>query len=346
MKKLCKFLLPFLVLSASLVSCGNDEEEQAQKVTLSFGDVHGTIKHVSMEHLQDIIDSKENFLLVVSSTTCDCWRDFKAVLEKYTKANSLVCYEITYGEIKDYAHMYDLYVSSGTTTFAIFENGQKKYTLKSGDSDALEDYEKFKSFMDATIKKPSALYVTEDDIKAIKTSNKAAVVYYERSNCGDCSYINPTMIREYFEAHSNANKLYVIDCREWWKSKSDPQYQTYLDTKTEFGLSNVENIVYGFDGGVFPYFSLIENGSYSSGAVVFNDELEQNGDDYVVSNSYYTTERVANLEYTSTVIKGMSVPKEDATESGYWKQDAAAKVYKPILNDFLDYALPKVNFTF
>lgn len=344
MKKLCKILLPFLVLSASLVSCGNDDDNETEKVNLSFGDVHGTIKHVSMEHFQDIVDSKENFLLVVSSTTCDCWRDFKSVLEKYTKENKLVCYEITYGEIKDFAHMYNLNLSSGTTTFAIFKNGQKKYSIKSGESDAMEDYEKFKGFMDASVNKPKAYYVTEEDIKSLKKSSKSAVIYYERSNCGDCGYINPTMLRDYIESHSSMNKLYVLDCRDWWKSPADPAYQDYLDKKTEFGLSSVENTKYGFDAGVFPYFSLIENGEYSSGAVVFNDELEKNGNEYVVSNSYYTEERVAELSYTSTVIKGMTVT--DATESGYWKQEAAAKVYKPILNAFLDYALPKVTFTF
>ena len=126
-------------------------------------------------------------------------------------------------------------------------------------------------------------------------------------------------------------------------------YQSYLDFKDEMGLSTANNPTYGYGAGVFPYFAYIENGQYASGSVIYNDSVTKQDDKYVVSDSYYTTERAQSLQYTDKVIKGLELTADDVLvfgEFGMWKNESADKHYKEILNSFLDYALPKQTYNF
>ena len=156
------------------------------------------------------------------------------------------------------------------------------------------------------------------------------------------------------------NKLYVLDCQEYWRSSDAEDYDSYVAFKNEMGLASEyyesgtlipgNNPVYGFGEGVFPFFSYIENGTYASGAVGYNDEIEKQGDKYIISNSYYTTERATHITYTSTVLKGKEIPEKELLifPSGYvsWNHDDANKYYDKIISSFLDETLPKTTFVF
>ena len=352
MKKLVKFLLPFLVASSAIFSGCKKKESQDNRILLSFGDIHSTgTTEITLQKLNELVNAKDSFLLVVSTNTCGCWNEFSPNLNKYLTDNKAICYKVDFNQIKDVASAYDLnLLSSSTTTFAIFEDGKLKTSLNSSkDDNIMYDESKFAKYMSETVKLPGCYFITKDDVSTIKSSGKNAVIYFERTECGDCTAMNPTILRSYVQKHPNANKIYVLDCQPYWRRSTDEDYQSYLDTKDELGLSTVNNPLYGFDTGVFPYFSYIENTTYASGAVVYNDIIVKQDDKFVVSNSYYTSEMAAKLQYTDTVLVGKELTSDDVNESAYgvmWKHESANKVYEDILTSFLDYALPKTTYNF
>ena len=353
MKKVVKILLPFL-LATSTIFCGcKKKETEDNKVLLSFGDVNSTgTTDISLAGLATRTDDKESFLLVVSTNSCGCWDKFEPNLEKYLQVNKAICYRIDYNQIKDIAadiyHIYSL--SSSTTTFAIFENGAVKKTIStSKESEIMYDENRFFKFMNENVRLPSCYFITKDNYETIKSSGKNAVVYFERSECGDCKNVNPTLLYSYFKNHTNTNKIYVLDCQPYWKAKSDTDYQQYVDAKKQLGLASETNPLYGYEEGVFPFFSYIENCAYASGAVIYNQKVTEQDGKYFVSESYYSQERVASLQYTDSVLTGKELTANDVSVSGTrvsWNLESANKAYEPYLNSFLDYALPKVTFNF
>ena len=357
MKKVVKILLPFLVASSALFSgCkkdkNKDKNKQDSRVLITFGDVHATqTREIDLAKLAEITNAKENFLFVVSTNTCGCWSEFEPILNDYLSNNKVVCYRMDFHSFKDAAATYGLAnASSSTTTFAIFENGKVKTFLNNADdSNIMYSSSNFKRYMDETVILPSCYYITREDVNTIKSSNKNAVIYFVRSACGDSSDLNRGLLRSYIQNHQGMKKIYTLDCQDYWRSSQSEDYQSYLDTKNELGLSNVNNPTYGYDAGVFPYFEYIENGQYASGCVIYNDTVTKQDNKFIVSNSYYTPERVASLEYTNKVIKGLELTSDDVfTYGNYagWKNEAADKQYKEILDSFLDYALAKQTFNF
>ena len=354
MKKLVKILVPFLVASSALFSGCKNKKNDDTRIQLDFGDIHAfETTEITIEKLNELVKAKENFLFVVSTNTCGCWSEFRPNLERYLADNHLICYRVSYDQIKDVASAYELYLlSSSTTTFAIFENGKVKTTLcSSDDSKIMYDEKKFAQYMNETVRLPGCYFITKNDYLSIKDSDKNAVIYFERTACGDCTALNPGLLRSYVKAHPNMNKIYVVDCQPYWRAQTDGDYESvYVAAKNEFGLSETTNPNYGFGKGVFPFFSYIENGNYASGAVIYNDSVNTN---LIVTESYYTTERVASLEYTNTVVQGKQLAESDVSKGSYndhdyviWNHDSADKVYEGILNSFLDYALPKTTFEF
>ena len=352
MKKIVKILLPFIVASSTVFS-GCNKNKKDSRVLLSFGDVHATqTREIDIAKLAELKNAKENFLFVVSTDTCGCWRDdFQPVLNQYLQNNKGLCYRMDFNNFKDSAATFGLpNVSSSTTTFAIFENGVVKTSLcTADDKNIMYDVSKFNKYMEESVIKPGCYFITKNDVATIKNSGESAVIYFERSACGDCTNLNPGLLRTYIKEHGDANKIYVLDCQEYWRRSDAEDYSTYVEVKKELGMAEETNPTFGFSSGVFPFFSYIENGQNASGCVIYNDKVEKVSDKFVVTNSYYTVERATNLQYTNKVLKGLELTAEDVydkTSYVTWKSESADTYYKEILDSFLNYALPKVTYSF
>lgn len=348
MKKLVKILLPFLVATSTIFSGCKKDKEVDNRILLSFGDmsISGS-KEITVQELSQIKADKgrNSFLLVVNSTTCTCWEEFQPNIDKYAASRHVFCYRITYDNVKDIATSYGLNaLTKGSTTLAIFENGELKVTLSTDEnSKIMYDESRFFEYMDSTVRAPSCYYITKEDYDMMKTNRKSAVIYFSRSECGDCNALEPGILRSYIKNHPSMNDIYVLDCQPYWRRRDAEDYDSYLAMKDELGLSTVNNPVYGYGAGVFPYFMYLENGNYASGAVVYNDSVNT---DLVVTDSYYTAERAQVLQYTDTVLVGKQLSDDDVNKSQYgvsWTHESADKAYEPILTAFLDYALPKIN---
>ena len=353
MRKFVKFLLPILVISSmNITSCKNKEDA---KVLLSFGDVHSEgCKKIDALELNQIVLRQESFILVINSETCGCWSEFKPNLTKYVVENKLLCYQLPSSEFfgsPEYTKDLGLTkVSPSSTTLAIFENGKHKKSINTNDnSELMYDFNNFSKYMERNVVLPKCFLIRKDDVSIIKNSDKNAIVYFERSGCGDCSALNPTILYSYIKNHQNMNNIFVLDCQPYYKSPGSDDYDSYIAFKDEMGLSTINNPVYGYNAGVFPFFSYIENGEYKSGCVVYNDEYEEQDGKVIITDSYYTTERIEHLDYTTTVLKGMELPNDQlqigATRK-IWSRDGQNKTYEKILASFLDAKLPLVSYNF
>lgn len=345
MKKLVKILLPFLCLNASLLSaCGKDE-----KIQLTFGNINATQINdkVSTNDLDLKIKHKESFLVVVGDTTCACWSQFRPIINAYVLEKHVDCMFFTYNSFKNKTAKYEIEANQGSTTFVIYEKGAVKVQLQSGKAGkTMTDKETFNNFMNDTVKLPKAYFIEEKDYSTV--TENGAIIYFERSGCGDCSYLNPTVIANYVEKHPDMNNIYVLDCQVW---KDELDVVKYQAKKNNYGLSTTNNPDYGYDTGVFPYMSYVKAGYWLSGAVAFNDEVSKQGNKYVITNSYYTEERLSKLDYLSKVdtkvLKGLELPASDVSDNGEWiswEKEKAVKYYEPIIDAFLDTYLPQVSY--
>ena len=356
MKKVAKILLPFVCLNAFVFSsCGNDN-----KIQLSFGNIHASLvgrendndlekENFTVVELDRKIENKESFLLVIADTTCACWSDFRPIIKSYVSEKHVDCYFLRYDYFDKYASSHNIDLTKGTTKFVIYEEGAVKIQIKSSsdpNNKTLRDKNAFYKFMEGNVKLPKAYLIKEEDYSTV--TKNGAVIYFERSECGDCTYLNPSVLRSYVKKHPDMKNIYVLDCQSWKDDLTDEQYQ---EKKDGYGLSTVNNPTYGFDTGVFPFFSFVKDGNYLSGAVAFNDTVSKVDGKYVVTNSYYTNERASKLDYLANVdkkvIKGLELPSsdiEDHVEWYSWSKDKSVKYYEPIINSFLDTYLPQVNY--
>lgn len=350
MKKLLKIFVPILAISAASILGSCDKHEKQQRVLLSYGDIHssGVIDHetISSKELRDkIVVDKESILLAISSDNCGCWSDFRPLLNNYIMNNNLICYHKTYSEFKDYMSELKIEFEVGHVTLAIIENGAAKFNI-------IHDYEKeettvqseFDKLMDSLIIKPKFYYINEEDYFTMKASDKTELVYFARSKCGDCNEINRTILNEYVHEKEFDQSIYVLDCQKYLAT------ETYQDKKHSFGMSESANPKYGFSQGVFPFFSLIQNGEYISGAVAYNETLEMKDGKVVVSESYYDETRVQNLTYTDYVLTGKTIPEgeynyDPANKEYSWIKKYATNEYRGLIYSFLDYALPQVTYS-
>ena len=127
------------------------------------------------------------------------------------------------------------------------------------------------------------------------------------------------------------------------------QWQTFKD---DYGLSNKHNPVYGYNTGYVPTFLYINGyltgAQYLSGCVVFNDTVVEQDSKYVVTDSYYTSERLGSLTYLDSsvqtrILKGKTLGSKDVTvypEYGNyvaWNHESAEQYHNVFVEKFLDY---------
>lgn len=342
MKKLGKILLPIMCLSLGILSGCKDEEKTSSKIRLTFGDVNTQdVTDIKIGDLNSLVAQQQSFLFAVSPEGCVCWSEFHPHLSSYIKEHHLICYHMKYKEFEDYASTYKVVLTKGATTFVVFENGELKVSITSGEKNTtMKKKDEFYSFMDSIIEFPKCYYVSEANVDSILASDKTSVIYYKRSGCGDCTYLEPNILKPYIESHENMNNLYVLDCESWLSLENKGQAN-----KDKYGLSKVNNPVYGYNNGYYPYFSLVENGQFKSGAEAFNVTIENK----VITDSYYSQERADKLQYLTNVntkvLTGLELSDADISSYGGWEHEKALQYYQPLINAFLDYALPQVTCT-
>lgn len=372
--KFQKLLFVPLLFTFLVSGCNGSSE----KVNLTYGSfATNELTNITHSELSSKVDNKESFLVVVSPMheSCMCWVEFKRILNNYIAENHLIIYEISYNSFFDTSsnqlNAYSLEIRKDMETFAIFSNGVlKNQNVYSSSNSIFKQPSAFKEYIDENVYKPLMYYVSLEQLDSIYTTQNEAVIYFARSNCPDCAEVEKDVLLSYFKNNLSTNKLYILDCenigiREYddkgnLTSESQIKWQEFKD---EYGLSSLNNATYGYSQGYVPTFQLIKgnNVSYASSiissSVFFNDTLIKDGDIVKISESFYSESRKASLQYvsglTTSVLKGLTVNEGEYRTLTYneetyylWNNESALVYHKPLLEAFLNYALPQVTHNF
>ena len=357
-------LLPFALLSLSTLSgC----QEKKTELHITYGthiDAPG-VKDLSYGDLMNKLvggnEQTENFLLAIyygKDSHCSCWGTFKVVLEEYADKYDTVVYSIDRFEFDSQRKESDgnIWKNAGLSfqekdepRFFIMSQGKVKKAFYYNSSKMFKNCDALNNEISNYIKGPNIFYVEQDELdNRIFAEMQETVVYYVWSFCPDCSYCSPNFLNPYANVRTLRNNILIIDIGELTGydptsttpfanfNTSNPEYVAFLN---EHHMSEAGDQKYGYGRGFVPTIQYWKNGELQDMAVYFNDTLAKEDDHYIVTESYYTEERLPNLKYMANVehnvLKGTVVPAADVI-GGSWDKEAAAKYHNTYLGAFLD----------
>lgn len=373
-KPLLALSIPLLLL---LGGC-NPSLEKVSKVNLDMGTILfdeaevsanklSHMQEISIGELNDMVSGKKSFLMLVGNQfDCSCWASFHdEVMVPYLLENHLLLYWIPYQGNESKLGEMGIELSASHETLAIFEEGRLVYQHTTSDTTSswVKEKKVFAAWMDARIEAPRLLSLSKEQLDKKYEGSEDFSIFFSRSTCGDCSFLERNDIKEYFKVNIKAEKipenyLYYIDCDQvgiryvlgedgkTYTPSSSGEYGEaatlqWKAFKKEYGLAASSSNEPGWGEGYVPaIFHIHPNSSSKNGDVidyagVFYNETIENG---VISDSYFTSERLGSsyMDYLSgsslenKVLKGLSV---DSSKS---KHEALQTYEKPILNVLLN----------
>ena len=357
-----------ILSTLSLASC-----KKPVVIDLAYGSIENSLKEIDYTQLTTMVNDEDSFILAITSSSlgCGCWSTFKNnILLPYQNENHVLVYYINHQEFYDASqklmNTYGLTITQDPG-FALFNKGELKYSeTYSSKNFIFSKMEYFKEYMQDKVKLPNTFYLSKEQLDNFYKGNEEFTVMFSRNNCGDCKYVLKNYLLEFALNNKKSEKpLYILECEDvevtvGYNTVKLREYDAegnlteasstrWANFKNEYGLSNVNNPTFGYDAGSVPTFIHVQpDGTNKTGSVIkdqavyFNDAVSQVDGKYVVTNSYYTNERAANLTYLgdvkTKVLKGLEIPASDVSAFGEyisWNHDAAEKYHTPLLKAFL-----------
>ncbi len=331
-----------------LTSCNSGNE----KVNLTFGSyIDNGAYLVDYAELTTRLNRKESMLITVypgDDSTCSCWTMFSSIIDKASIDNILRIYKISYATLLGNGNPWGFTLANDSPTFHIVENGEIKTRV---DYDTTNEnyfiYKSDSSFYDYVVNNcnfPSMIYADLNYVDNLIDNKSTFDVYYGRNRCGDCGYVEPNFL---YKKAGLKNKLLVVDVQPLYETRNESD--DYINFKNNYGLTEAGNSTYGYITGVVPTFQHIKNGEIYDASVFFNDSVSLVDGKYVVTETFYTTKRAANLHYLDkikggamTVLEGLELSEDDVEiypeYNNYiaWKQESAYNYHAPLLQAFFD----------
>ena len=345
MKKKLLPLLP-IAIAPMLVGCNNDN-----RIRITYGSpTISSAVDITYDQLAAKMTNGENMIVVTYhqeySPSCECWKAFKPIIDKYADDNDVYIYQIDRLLFNGHDDFGFTLLNQSNPSLIITKDGEKKHEYLYGKNNAsmFTDASGFKKAIEKVVKAPQFMVVNSDylDNKLLK-SNDTFVIYYSWSFCPDCNYCMPKVLQPYSQTNNFRTKFYMIDLAvpgilmtddNKWPSEGT-SVATYVDYLKNHHMSKAGDEKFGYDRGFVPTFQYYKGGELTDMCVYFNDALTNEGGKWKVSRSYYSQDRIANLGYTNTVLEGMEVSESEVVDGG-WKQEAMAKHHDPILKSFLN----------
>ena len=352
MKKLL-FLLPFMAIAATGINgCSQDK-----RVRLTYGTLVGDkAEELEYGELATKVGRGENMLVAVyqDGLPCGCWTTFQDVLNKYVEEYDTKVYYIASTQFSDDSDKFGLTILKGTSdpTFALIKDGKKvnEYIYGKDTKPMFQTVKGLRKVVSKIAKDPQYFYVDQEYLdNALFVTKEDVVVHYIWYFCPDCNDCFPEVLLPYSKANNLSKKIWIMDLAIEGLlfdggaiNKNSPGYINFL---REHKMSYYEgNETFGYDRGFVPTTQIWHNGELQDMNVYFNDAVDKNeNEEYYISRSYYSEDRIANLGYTNEVIQGKVIPEEQVNISGSgdnisysWKMDYARLYHKPILEAFLN----------
>ena len=375
MKHTKLLLLPALMVSLSLSSCGQQEGDTDKRPIMTYGSYieykPNTLKVLSNDELYNrLYNENEVMLLAVYqgdySEDCACWTTFKNIICMMTKYVHYQVYLFNAQTQDDSVKELKIKKVAGSTPMFYIFNGKKQLACFSEankrDKELFEysanAYTELAGRIGQYVQPYSYLYyVNEESLDKLIAEQYVRRVFFIRSKCSDCKYTINNVLMPYLEDCYNRNYLinscYVFDMQPYYDYQKNNEFDepVYSNLKEKYHLSSKTDEEFGYYQGVVPTAQKYWGGELISASVFFNDVVSKDeNDDYYISDSYYTEERLPYLDYLSEnhagdsiehkVLKGMKLDKDDVlfTNNGtpYWAQEKAAEYHTPLLKAFLE----------
>lgn len=366
----------FIATSALLGSCSSS----FSKVSLPYGQLYDAslkdsehlskIEYSELKSYMNVDSSTSNlsFLLVIqgNSSGCLCWSDFQSNLNTFMSHYNAKIYVINYSEFsnKDYLG-FD--VQKSHDTLAVVSKGSvaaQKVTSDSEDT-FVTDYDTLKSWLLDKVSFSSMLYLNKNQLDTLLGAGSPLVVGFVRSSCGDCSYLLSHDLITYNQKEHATSYLFECEVEGVYLSNGATPNENSLDGnqaainwgafKDKYGLSNANNLDFGYETGYVPTFIYYLGNNATNPAlsirdedVYTNDSLTKNDDGtYKVSASYFDGSRdhefiLNGFKGTSNLLSLTSLPAEQVNVSSYgvsWKHEYSAIYHDALLEAFLSFYL-------
>lgn len=354
MKKKILLSMAICMTASGMVACARPKGDLTYG-TLIPQTIFSLVELTSDELFNRLIEREETILLAIYqgefSEDCLCWATFENVIANYMNNYHEIIYIYNAHNLNDELNVLNirqlqqstpaLYIFQGEKQLAAFSYDKKQDQALFEDMDGAILNESIHRYVNA----PKMYYVDKDFIDQKIVSKEDFVVGYVRETCGDCHYVMPNVIIPYIKEHNTKKNIYLFEFQKYFEAAQDEEdYEAqiaYQELKDQFHMSASSDLVFGYKTGVVPTIHYYSQGKIVDANVYFNDSVEKVGDKYIISDSYYSTERVANLTYTKTVLKGLELNEEDVIQSPrtgnyHWLQEKAALKHTAILKDFLD----------
>ena len=357
-RKLICFLLGIFALSGGLISCGNNPATFQLTYNTAVNHLH-SVDYSTLNNKINDKDINESFILLMydsDSPSCSCWTLFRQfLLDTYIPETHTLFYVIgtkqfigknTFG-INISVHQPSICFFNKTTLVKQIDYGNYPgvFTPSQGE---IRD---FRNLMNSYTTRQDKLYLYSSYEEVLDTDadkgegicfKDKAIFYPFKTSCPDCKDAYCKVLTPYLNNISTLDtKIYLLDIDQY-ANKSE-----YQNIKNALELSASSNPYFGYGTGYVPTFQYREEGIIKDASIFYNDTIDKDGNNFIVSESFYSTDRYENISYGSDVaikvLKGMSVDKayvgeyEDEGETHYyWKSENAILYHKPLLESFLN----------
>lgn len=343
MKKSLLFLPIALISLASLTSCNQGE---ANEIKLTFGSyIDSTFTDLKYADLEAKINEEQSFILVTypgADSTCSCWRVFEMIINQYVNANVEIIYGVDVYQIMGKNNDFNLSLSTSSPSISFFKKGQLveqiAYSTKSPQK-FYKDYVELGKLISSKTEEPEIIYVNESILDNSIKEKEDFVILHTYSSCPDCSYCIPNVVTPFANNNDLDEEIWIIDLNE---IKSDATlWQNY---KNKYNLSNANNNPFGYNNGYVPTAQAYKNGELVDASVYFNDTISLVNKSYVITDSFYTEERLSHISYATNIetniLMGLEIPSDQIMsyndgEYIIWSQEYANVYHKPLLEAFL-----------
>ena len=318
------------------------------KVYLEYGKVHNVkqtkLEQIAYDELKALVEDHRTFALAVSNDGCTCWTGFQPILANFNYKYNLDIAHIDVRELSNASERFGIFVGKADSPyFLFFKEGklirQAIYGGNNAYSEIFTSESKFEKYFFENAYLPKMLYVEKNTLDTYISENKEFNLYVARKTCGDCQAANREVLSKWNTTVATIeNPLYIFDIDIY---RGTEEYQTIKDT---YGLSEVNNPDYGWSTGFVPAFQHRKGSTIEDMCVVLNDGVREENDKKVL-DSYYTSERVAKLNFlkgtgTTYVLDGMELNENQYTYYegyGYFlKAEVKSELHNPILKLFID----------
>ncbi len=101
-------------------------------ITILVTGCSSNLKRISYNDFKEMLNNKENFILIVSQEGCSHCEEYSPRIKKILKENSITAYNlnITYISKSDYNKFKEEYNFKGTPTTFFFKNGAESITSR------------------------------------------------------------------------------------------------------------------------------------------------------------------------------------------------------------------------